>query len=124
MPLLTLPNTTCDVYRAGNSPPSSPDIAGVECTLTGSYPIGLERSEGDSDSLKYTHKLLVDAATDIRDGYNAGSIDGQQDTIYVPDSTGTAFTVIFTEVVDLGTSWEHKRVYLVRLAPIYPTNNL
>ena len=124
MSLPTQPNTTCDVYRAGNSPPSSPDVAAVPCILAGIYPMGLERGEGDSDSLKYTHRLLVDAPQDIRDDYSAGTIGGNQDTIYVPDQTGTAFSVIFTEVVDLGTSWEHKRIYLVRKAATYPTNNL
>jgi hypothetical protein len=117
-------NTTCDVYRAGNAPPASPDVAGVPCTLTGIYMMGLERGEGDSDSLKYTHRLLVDCFDDIRDDYSAGAIGGNQDTIYVPDNTGTAFSVIYVEIVELGKSWQHKRVYLVRNAPIYPTSNL
>ena len=124
MPLPTPPNTTCDVYRAGNAPPASPDIDGVPCTLTGIYEQGLERSEGDSDSLKYTHRLLVAPATDIRDDYSLGTINGNQDVIYIPDKTGTAFSVVYTEFVDLGQPWEHKRVYLVRKAPTYPTSNL
>jgi len=124
MSLPTTPNSTCDVYRAGHSPPASPDVAALPCILCGIYAEGLERGEGDSDSLKFTHKLLVDSTTDIRDSYNAGTIGSSQDTIYVPDKTGTAFSVIFTEVVDLGMAWQHKRIFLVRLAPTYPTSNL
>ena len=124
MSLPTPANTTCDVYRAGNSPPASPDVAAVPCVLTGIYPTGLERGEGDSYSLKYTHRLLIDVTADIRDDYAAGSIGSNPDTIYVPNMNGTAFSVIFTEVVDLGSAYQHKRVYLVRQAPAYPTDNL
>jgi hypothetical protein len=124
MSLPTPANTTCDVYRAGNAPPASPNVAAVPCILTGIYMIGLERGEGDSDALKYTHRLLVDSPVDIRDDYSAGNIGGNQDTIYVPDQSGTAFSVIFTEIVDLGMPWQHKRIYLVRSLPSYPTSNL
>lgn len=124
MPMLAPPNTTCDVYRTGVSPPTAPSVAGVDCLLKGIYPQGLERGEGDPLALKYTHMMLVDAATDIRDDYDVGTISGNQDTVYVPDSSGTAFAVVFTEIVDLGTAWEHKRIFLVRLGPSYPTDEL
>ena len=122
--MLVPPNTTCDVYRVGVSPPTAPSVAGVSCSLTGIYPQGLERGEGDPLDLKYTHRMLVDMSADIRDDYDAGTIGGNQDVVYVPDQTGTGFSVVFTEIVDLGMPWQHKRVYLVRLGPSYPTNQL
>jgi hypothetical protein len=42
----------------------------------------------------------------------------------VPDSTGTAFLVKFVERVGYGTPNDHKRVYLDRAGPTWPTNNL
>ena len=57
-------------------PPANPDVGAVPCVLVAIYPMGLERNEGDSDSLKYTHRLLIDSSQDIRDGYSAGSISG------------------------------------------------
>ena len=120
MPIPGTPNTTCDIYRAGRTPPANPNIQSVPCTLVGIYPQGLERSEGDSDSLKYTHKLFVHASVDIRDDYSLGVIGGGQDTVYIADKTGTAYTVIFVEFVDLGMPWQHKRVYLARKAVNWP----
>jgi hypothetical protein len=61
---------------------------------------------------------------DIRDGYDLGVI-AHADTIYVPEHTATAFAVVFCEIVDLNSAaTQHKRVYLARLRPSYPTNHL
>jgi hypothetical protein len=118
------PNTTCDIYRSGNAPPSAPDVAGQQINLAPIYLQGLERGEGDSTFLKATHRILCDMAVDIRDGYDLGVI-ANADTVYVPHQSGTGFSVIFTEIVDLGmAATQHKRVYLARNLPTYPTNNL
>jgi hypothetical protein len=30
-------NTTCDIYRSGNAPPNTPDVAGVAVSLAPIY---------------------------------------------------------------------------------------
>lgn len=119
MPIPTPPNTTCDIYRASNL-----FQAAVPIHLKAIYPQGLERGEGDSDTLKFTHCILFDQSIDIRDAYNAGTIGSTYDTLYIPDDTQTAWTVIFVEWVDLGYAWQHKRAYIVRQLPNYPTTAL
>jgi hypothetical protein len=118
------PNTTCDIYRTGHAPPAAPDVAAVRCRLGADYGAGLEHGEGDSPDLKFTHTLLVDVATDVRDGYDAGTVGGTADTVYVPDKTGTAWTVVFVERRQRGTPQDHLKVYLVRRQPSYPTQEL
>ncbi|MCI0456131.1 MAG: hypothetical protein L0Z62_04020 [Gemmataceae bacterium] len=119
------PNTTCDVYRNGNSPPSSPDVASVPGHLTPAFRAGMEINElALTQPICYTHVLLVDASTDIRDAYTGQRIFMQQDTVYVPDQNGTAFRVMFVERVNRGLASDHKRVYLDRLLPTWPTNDL
>jgi hypothetical protein len=100
-------------------------VPGVPCYLKPIYMQGLERGEGDSTSLKYTHSLLVDVTADIRDAYNLQVIGATYDTVYIPDKNGTAWIVVFTEMVDIGVAaYQHKRVYITRKLPTYPTNNL
>ena len=53
---LPFTNTTCDIYRSGNSPPASPDVAGVRCVLT-------PRGQSTLTSDLYTHVLLVPPTT-------------------------------------------------------------
>jgi hypothetical protein len=127
---MTIPapaNTTCDIYRTGRAPPASPDVAGVSCRLTGSYYLGLEHGEGDPGILKYSHVMLVDVNTDIRDGYSLGGILGgaaAPDSVYVPDKSGVLYNVIFVERRNRGTSSDHKRVYLARTQPSWPATGL
>jgi hypothetical protein len=61
---------------------------------------------------------------DIRDGYTGFLSQLVQDSVYVPDKNGTHFVVIFVERVDRGTPHEHKRVFLDRQVPAWPTDNL
>jgi hypothetical protein len=125
MPLPTPPNNTCDIYRSTNAPPAAPDVAAVPCYLKALYPQGLERGEGDPTNLKFTHSILVDTTVDIRDAYSLQQIGNTYDTIYIPDKNGTAWIVVFVEMVDLGiAAFQHKRVFLTRNLPTYPTSNL
>jgi hypothetical protein len=124
MALPVQPNTTCDIYRSGNAPPASPDVAGVVCLLKADYGLGLERGEGDSASKKYSHKMLVDCATDIRDAYDAGTIGANADTVYIPDKNGVAYKVVYVEIAAAGSAASHKRVFLSRKGPTWPSSNL
>jgi hypothetical protein len=113
-------NNTCDIYRSGSSPPSPPATAGAPCCLQCDFRAGQEAGDRQNDTLTWTHIMLIDGSVDIRDGYIGKSTFVEQDTVFVPDQTGTQFTVIFVEHVGSGS----KRVYLDRRAPTWPTDNL
>ena len=126
MALPIQPNTTCDVYRTGTTPPAAPAVAGVPCYLQPDWRAG--QNEGTRPltptALVWTHVMLVDTSVDLRDGYIGTLAWGAQDTIYVPNQNGTAFRVIFIERVHSGRSEDHKRVYLDRQTPAWPTNEV
>jgi hypothetical protein len=105
-------------------PPAAPSVAAVPCCLTASYHKALEKGEGDGATLRFTHVLLVNVSVDIRDNYNLGGVGFFADSVYVPDQNGTRFTVIFVERKLRGTAADHKKVYLARKVPTYPTTNL
>jgi hypothetical protein len=118
-------NTTCDVYRSGNSPPAAPDVAGLGVHLLGDFDQRVERGEGYSTAYRYTHILLADLDADIRDGQGAGLPPfADADVVYVPDQDGTPFLVIFVERRGYGDATDHRRVYLDRLEPPWPTDEL
>jgi hypothetical protein len=126
---MTLPmkaNTTCDIFGNNGGPGGSPRVAGVACYLKPTYYQGLEHGEGDATNLHYDHILWVDVSVDIRDFYNLGlgGSTSQQDAVYIPDHTGTKFLVVFVERRNRGTAFDHKRAYLVRQTPAWPTTNL
>jgi hypothetical protein len=124
---MTLPistNTTCDVYRSGIIPPAAPAIAGVPCFLQADWRGGQTAGDRGVDSLTWTHFMLVDASVDLRDAYTGRSTFTQQDTVFIPDQNGTQFNVIFIEHVQRGTGTAHKRVFLDRQAPTWPTNDV
>jgi hypothetical protein len=114
---LPVTNTTCDIYRFGNSPPAAPDVPGVVCYLEeharNIKPLGAATPQ-------YSHVLRVGASTDVRD---TGNVDGQ-DRAYVPDRNGTLFLVQWVARVARGTALDHKIVYLLRQNPTFPTNDL
>jgi hypothetical protein len=118
-------NTTCDVYRNANAPPAAPDVAGVPCLLQPDYVRG-RGAAGADPSKSWTHVLIVDLASDVRDGWSAGVPlqPGAYDRVYVPDRSGTPFSVVFVERVGRGTAQDCKRVYLRREQPTYPTNEV
>jgi hypothetical protein len=124
---MTLPiatNTTCDIYRYGSGPPASPAVSGVNGFLSPDWRRGQESGDHAAASLTWTHVMLIEASVDIRDLYISQSAAAAQDVVYVPDQNGTPFSVVFIELVGRGTPSEHKRVYLDRQAPPWPTNEL
>jgi hypothetical protein len=120
------PNTTCDIYHQGNNPPAAPDVAGVAIALIAEYDRASERGDSTTDvNLHWSHVALMPATTDVRDGYAGGTFAaGGAGKIYVPDKNGTAFQVAFVELRGRGTAYAHKRVYLQRQTPTWPTNEL
>jgi len=126
MSLPVPPNATCDIYRAANAPPAAPDVAGVPCHLRPDWQGGQEHGDraGLPAGMAWTHVLLVDVAVDIRDAYTGGLTRVAQDKVYVPDKNGTPFNVVFIERVFRGQVQDHKRVYLDRQTPAWPTNEL
>jgi hypothetical protein len=123
-------NTTCDLYRFNNHPPSPPDVAAVPCHLQGDFTRRMETGEKEVPSLRYTHVLLVDVSVDVRDGFTTWPPQGQPgpatnyDQVFVPNQNGTLFKVVFVERCGRGTAADHKRVYLDRGAPTWPSNDL
>lgn len=105
-------NTTCDIYRVGHSPPASPDLSGVSGALT---PAPRNLKDGPPGPA-YTHWLDLPLAADIR--------DSPADTVYVPDQNGTKFVVNFYERIRCRGGNDFKRVYLMRQAVAWPSQNL
>jgi hypothetical protein len=112
-------NTTCDIYRSSNSPPSAPDVAGVKCFL---MPLG----QSTLTTSSYTHVLYVDATVDVRDNFIASSFSAgaNADNVYIPNQNGTKFAVVLVRRYGKGTTSDHKRVLLARQAPTWPTNDV
>ncbi len=78
-----------------------------------------------SEAWTWTHLMLVDVSADVRDGYDQGNWNATAgDSVYVPDQSGTPFQVLFVERVGRGTAQDHKRVFLDRKLPTWPTNNV
>lgn len=112
------PNTTCDIYRNGNSPPAAPDVAGVPCRLE---PRHHERPLTD---IMETHRLLVDFTVDIRDNFPAAQDGSTGDKVYIPDQNGTLYRVALVKRQNRGTSQDHKIALLRRQAVTWPSNDL
>ncbi len=124
MPLPLPPNTTCEIYRSGNVPPASPDVASQRCALHADYERRMETGESEVRPLRYTHVLLLDPLTDVRDGFSQFDQAGTEDSVFIPDRNGTRFRVVLVEPRALGTPTYHKKVYLDRYAAAWPTTNL
>ena len=117
-------NTTCDIYRFPNTPPAAPAVSAVPVFLLPDWFRGQDAGERGNAALTWTHIMLVDAAVDIRDMYAGQATMTMQDSLWVPDQNGTRFSVVFIELVQRGTPNVHKRVYLDRLQPTWPSNEL
>lgn len=126
MPLPMPPNTTCDIYRFGTAPPAAPAVAAVPVYLWPDWRAGQEQGDrsGMLDPLVWTHILLVDTSVDIRDAYTGSMGRTEQDSVYIPDQNGTQFKVTFIERVGRQEAQDHKRVYLDRQTPAWPTNEI
>ena len=117
-------NTTCAIYRAGTGPPAAPVVKNVPCFLQCDWRGGQEAGEHVVAALVWTHVMLLDVSVDIRDAYSGQCTVTAQDTIYIPDETATGFLVVFIERLQRGTAHEHKRVFLDRKTPTWPSNDL
>lgn len=116
-------NTTCDIYRNANAPPAAPDVAAVPGYLRPDFEAG--QTTKDNTDFSWTHVLLVAADVDVRDGFSDGIFSGTaNDTLWVPDSNGTRFQVRFVCRVGRGTPQDHKRVYLERSQPVWPSDEV
>lgn len=122
MALPVPPNTTCAIFRNSGTPTNPPVAVGVPCFLRGDYRAGCDRS--GSASAPWTHVLLIDRDVDLRDAYQGALTYADQDHVCIPDENGTRFRVVFIERVGLGTAQDHKRAYLDRAAPTWPTDHL
>jgi hypothetical protein len=125
---LPLTNTTCDIYRNSNSPPSAPDVAGVACyfkpVTRNMFNMNTGAQAGFAD-----HLLLVPPTTDIRDGWATNTpspgAGTAPDKVYIPNkNSSVVYVVAEVQRVGLGTALDHKRVYLLRQSVTYPTNDL
>jgi hypothetical protein len=121
MTLIVSPNVGCDIV----GPALEVRAEGLPIFLRADYAGSIEHGEGDSPVWRYTHVALVPLEQDVRDGYVGGSQTGFWDTLWVPGRAGgTPFQVFFVERRGRGTAQDHKRVYLVRLTPPWPTSYL
>lgn len=116
------PNTTCDVYRAGSTPPALPDVAAVRILLTADFAaFRMVPGDGMGREFRFTHLALFPAGTDVRDGFDSGASGAATcDTVYVPDQNGTPFAVRFVVRMPDGT----RKAYLDRGLPTWPTNEV
>ncbi len=105
------PNTTCDIYHNGGAPPDPPDVAGAAVFLQGQF-----RNIKPVAAGAYTHVMHVPIGTDVR--FTAG------DAVYVPNQSGTKFSVAFVQRVRAGGGYDFKEVYLLRQAVNWPSNDL
>src|SRR5262249_35412716 len=105
-----IPTPPCDIYRAGNGPPSAPDVAGVPCHLG-------PKGQSTLTTLSYTHLLLVDATVDLRDDLPGGTLSygPNADRVFLPDPNGTEFRVLLVRPVGRGTGADHKQALLMRV---------
>jgi hypothetical protein len=109
---MTVPlyNTTCDIYRAGRAPPQAPDVANVKCFL-------VSKGQSTLTTPYYTHALLVEVTTDIRDAFTNFTTPGTHDNVYVPAgaTTQTQFGVVLVRTKGLTTALLVKEALLLRV---------
>ncbi len=116
-------NVTVAICRAGSSMPTLEDVAGH---LKADFVRGLSMvpTPAAGPPVTWTHVLLLNPDIDVRDAYVGCRGCTTQDTVLVPNAAGTPYLVIFVERAEIGTPHEHKRVYLDRQAPPWPTHHL
>src|SRR6266550_4156644 len=113
MSTLPMPsNATCDIYHAGNGPPSPPDVAEVPCVL---IPYSRNIKPFGTVPGQYTDLLRVPPTTDVRDTGNFGG----PDTVYIPNQNGTTCLVVWVARQGRGTPLDHKEVLLMRQNPTF-----
>ncbi len=115
-------NTTCDIYRNGNGPPATPDVAGVRCLL-------LPKGRSTLTTDRFTHVMYVPPTTDIRDKTATLPIDlnintTECDWVWIPDRNGVKYGVVLVRRTARGTALDAKEVLLRRQAVTWPSDNL
>ncbi|MSR31566.1 MAG: hypothetical protein EXR99_08685 [Gemmataceae bacterium] len=108
-----IPNTTCDFFLFPNDPlVATPEASAIPIRLNGAFSSG---SRGVFPAF-YTHKLLCRVGAAIVDSFPSA----QRHLVCVPDFNGTRFEVVLLEQASRGM----QRVYLERLQPTWPTEEL
>ena len=115
MSLPVPPNVTFVVLRTGFAP-----SAARPGFLDSAYEAGATGVDG----FRYTHVLLADPSVDVRDGFNDFGTPSAADQVAVPDSSGTAWDVVFVDRPHAGQSADVVRAFLCRRLPSYPTQEL
>jgi hypothetical protein len=115
------PNDTCDIYRAGRSPPAAPDVAGVPIYVIPRF-TNIKGSYGTL--FTYSHIIYFPLSADIRDDYDAATGAGSSsDWFYVPDQNGIPFNIQLVTRRRVAGGGDFKEVLCTRMGiPSYPTN--
>jgi hypothetical protein len=117
-------NVTVDIYQGANPsspvPGGAPRLSGVPGYLR---PDVYRGRHGSASWLRWTHILVLQSGTDVRDAYNSqldpSRNNSAADTVVVKDSNGNKvpYYVVFVEDAFRGTSYAQLRVYLDRFQP-------
>lgn len=103
-------NTTFDVYLGGRLPPAAPDSAGLAGFLTDEWVPGNEANKRDRKFF-FTATLEVVLGVNLPDAY-PGAVG--ETTVWVPDHSGSAYTVVFVERERSFRGGDFQRVYLIK----------
>lgn len=115
--MLPLPaNVEFTIERPSLVPPDPPPS--YPGHLRAAYDEGQSTADADG-TFRYTHVLFAEAGLAILDDFDAFAAGGSPDIVRVPDSSGTAFDVVYVERLT-----GILRIYLNRHAPAWPTTNL
>ncbi len=109
------PNTTANVFRDTHGPPEALAVAGVPLYIRPDW--ATSRRYGEANTFCWTHIALIAFGADVRDGYSGANTMSGPDSLYIPDSTGTRYQVVFVERYLPGTPQDHLKVYLDRWTP-------
>ncbi|HEY7312056.1 MAG TPA: hypothetical protein VH643_22015 [Gemmataceae bacterium] len=110
-------NDTCDIYRAGSSPPSPPAVGGVRVFV---IPRFRNIKANFNGLFTYTHILCMPLGTDVRDNYGGGAA---ADVLYLPNGPNWGVQLLVSFVCRRrGDSLDYLEVYANALEP--PPNSL
>jgi hypothetical protein len=105
------PNTTFDIYLGGRTPDEgAPDTAAAGGFFEDHWQRGEQANKGDQTYF-WTSMLDVALGVNLPDAYPGAVSDT---TLWLPDSAGQAYTVVFVERVRQFRGDDFQRVYLVK----------
>jgi hypothetical protein len=117
MPLPIAANVSFDLYRAGAVPPVPATATGLRGHMQAAMPDSLAAGRHVEAWQRFTHRLLVGIDVDIRDNFDGNAqADSFPDSVFIPDSTGVRYRVVFVERRLRGTAFDHLCVYLSRMS--------